>query len=146
MKETIAEYVDMVNVKTHDDAVERLNLLGCYVTWIFESYNIFHTPHNLQSSVSTHSGHRPAATWVNTTRYCKYSQVLLMMGENSAPKHVEPTWNNKLIYIVHFVSYFHSCITMHGFTNVNIPEQFNLQPYLLTYQQGYNVKLSCGYS
>jgi hypothetical protein len=26
----------------------------------------------------------PAATWVNTTRYCKYSQVLLMMGENIA--------------------------------------------------------------
>ena len=24
------------------------------------------------------------ATWVNTTRYCKYSQVLLMMGENIA--------------------------------------------------------------
>jgi hypothetical protein len=28
------------------------------------------------------SGHQPAATWVNTTRYCKYSQVLLMMDEN----------------------------------------------------------------
>jgi len=27
---------------------------------------------------------RPAATWVNTTRYCKYSQVLLFMGENIA--------------------------------------------------------------
>ena len=26
----------------------------------------------------------PAATWVNTTRYCKYRQVLLMMGENIA--------------------------------------------------------------
>jgi hypothetical protein len=24
------------------------------------------------------------AMWVNTTRYCKYSQVLLMMGENIA--------------------------------------------------------------
>jgi len=24
------------------------------------------------------------ATWMNTTRYCKYSQVLLMMGENIA--------------------------------------------------------------
>ena len=30
------------------------------------------------------SGHQRAATWVNTTRYCKYSQVLLMMGENIA--------------------------------------------------------------
>jgi hypothetical protein len=29
-------------------------------------------------------GHQPAATWVNATRYCKYSQVLLMMGENIA--------------------------------------------------------------
>jgi len=26
----------------------------------------------------------PAATWVNTTGYCKYSQVLLMMGESIA--------------------------------------------------------------
>jgi hypothetical protein len=26
----------------------------------------------------------PAATWVNTTRYCKCSQVLLVMGENIA--------------------------------------------------------------
>jgi len=26
----------------------------------------------------------PAATWENTIRYCKYSQVLLMMGENIA--------------------------------------------------------------
>jgi len=25
-----------------------------------------------------------AATWVNTTRYCKYSQVLVMMDENIA--------------------------------------------------------------
>jgi hypothetical protein len=25
-----------------------------------------------------------AASWLNTTRYCKYSQVLLMMGENIA--------------------------------------------------------------
>jgi hypothetical protein len=28
---------------------------------------------------------QPAATWVNTTRYFKCSQVLLMMGENIAP-------------------------------------------------------------
>ena len=27
---------------------------------------------------------QPAATWLNTTRNCKYSQVLLMMGENIA--------------------------------------------------------------
>jgi len=30
------------------------------------------------------AGWQPAATWVNTTRYCKYSQVLLMVGENIA--------------------------------------------------------------
>jgi hypothetical protein len=30
------------------------------------------------------AGWQPAATWVNITRYCKYSQVVLMMGENIA--------------------------------------------------------------
>jgi hypothetical protein len=50
--------------------------------------------------VSTHPRHQPAATWVNTTRYCKYSQVFLMMGENIAPKHIELTKKNKLTYIV----------------------------------------------
>jgi hypothetical protein len=30
------------------------------------------------------AGCQPAATWVNTNRYCKYSQVLLMMDENIA--------------------------------------------------------------
>jgi len=34
--------------------------------------------------IQTHPKHQPAATWVNTTRYCKYSQVLLLMGENIA--------------------------------------------------------------
>jgi hypothetical protein len=43
-----------------------------------------YTPHNLHSSVSTHSGHHPTATWVNTTKYCNYSQVFMMMGENIA--------------------------------------------------------------
>jgi hypothetical protein len=33
-------------------------------------------------AVSIHPRHQPAATWVNTTRYCKYSHVLLMMDEN----------------------------------------------------------------
>jgi len=40
--------------------------------------------HNQHSSVPTHPRHQPAATWVNTTKYCKYSHVLLMMGENIA--------------------------------------------------------------
>jgi hypothetical protein len=42
------------------------------------------TPHNQHISVSTHPRHQPAETWLNTTRYCKYSQVLLMMVENIA--------------------------------------------------------------
>jgi len=29
-------------------------------------------------------------------------------GRKYRPKHVQPTWNNKLIYIVHLVGYFHS--------------------------------------
>ena len=45
---------------------------------------MLHTPHKPHNSLSTHPRHQPAATRVNTTRYCKYSQVLLMMGENIA--------------------------------------------------------------
>jgi len=30
------------------------------------------------------AGCQLAATWANTTRYCKYSHVLLTMGENIA--------------------------------------------------------------
>ena len=55
-------------------------------------------------------------------KYCKYSQVLLMMGENR-PKHVQSTWNNKLIYIVHLVGYFHSCVTMHGVMDIKFISQ-----------------------
>jgi hypothetical protein len=36
-------------------------------------------------------------------------------GRKHRPKHLEPTWNNKLIYIVHLVGYFRSYIMMHGF-------------------------------
>jgi len=36
-------------------------------------------------------------------------------GRNLRPKHVELTWNNTFIYIVHLIGYFHSCIRMHGF-------------------------------
>ena len=45
-------------------------------TWLYLQYLL----------VFTHvpAGCQPAATWVNTNRYCKYSQVLLMMGENIA--------------------------------------------------------------
>jgi len=39
-------------------------------------------------------------------------------GRKRRPKHVELTWNNKSIYIVHLVGYFYSCITMREFTNL----------------------------
>jgi len=44
------------------------------VSWM--SWNCF--------AVSTHPRHQLAAAWLNTTRYGKYSQVFLMMGENIA--------------------------------------------------------------
>jgi hypothetical protein len=46
-----------------------------------------------------------APTWVNTTSYYKYSRAP-DDGRKHCPKHVEPTWNNKLIYIVHLVALF----------------------------------------
>jgi hypothetical protein len=57
---------------------------SCWNWTVYIVRPVTDTPHNLHSSVSTHSGHQPAATWVNTTRYCKYSQVLLMMDRNIA--------------------------------------------------------------
>jgi hypothetical protein len=47
-------------------------------------------------------------------------------GQKHCPKHVEVTWNNKLIYIVQIVGNFHNCITMHGLLNVMIPSKFFL--------------------
>jgi hypothetical protein len=35
----------------------------------------------MNSAVSNHPRHQLAATWVNSTRYYKYNQVLLMMDE-----------------------------------------------------------------
>jgi hypothetical protein len=49
--------------------------------------------------VSTHPRHQPAATWVNTTRYCKESSAP-DDGRKHRPKHVELTRNNKLTRIV----------------------------------------------
>jgi hypothetical protein len=48
------------------------------------SGRVHRSAHNPHSLVSTHPRHQPEATWVNITRYCKYSQVLLMMDENIA--------------------------------------------------------------
>jgi hypothetical protein len=48
---------------------------------------------------SSNSSMTPTSvTMVNITRCCKYSQVLLMMGEKHRWKHVELTRNNKLTY------------------------------------------------
>jgi hypothetical protein len=43
---------------------------------VFTISGSVYTPHKLHSLVSTHSGQQPAATWMNTTRYCKYSLKL----------------------------------------------------------------------
>jgi len=62
--------------------------------------------------VETHSRQQPAATWV------KIQSCAPDGGRKHRPKHVQLTWNNKLIYIVHLVGYFHNFITMHGFMNI----------------------------
>jgi len=41
--------------------------------WIMWVVRLVYTPHNPHMLVSTHSRHQPAATWVNTNIYCKYS-------------------------------------------------------------------------
>jgi hypothetical protein len=45
-------------------------------TWLYLQYLVVFT--------QVAAGWQPAATWVNTTIYCKYSQVLLMMDKNIA--------------------------------------------------------------
>jgi len=45
-------------------------------TWLYLQYLVVFT--------QVAAGCQPAATWVNNTRCCKYSQVLLMMDENIA--------------------------------------------------------------
>jgi len=66
----------------------------------------------------------------NSSILGEHYQILQMQssapddGRKHRPKHAELTWNNKLIYIVHLVGYFHSCITLHGFMNTkftNVP-------------------------
>jgi hypothetical protein len=58
--------------------------LGWVETELCALWGALHTSHKPHSSVSTHPRHQPAATWMNTTRYCKYGQVLLMMGQSIA--------------------------------------------------------------
>jgi hypothetical protein len=55
-----------------------------------------------------------------------------MMDENIARNVVELTWNTKIIYIVHLVDYFHSCITMHGFMNIRTIEELCLSDFFHT--------------
>jgi hypothetical protein len=57
---------------------------SCRLVFLDELELNYSIVYNFDSSVSNHPRHQPAATWVNTTRYCKYSQVLLLMGENIA--------------------------------------------------------------
>jgi hypothetical protein len=49
-------------------------------TWLYLQYLVVFTA----AGYCPESGHEPATTWVNTTRYCKYNQMLLMMVENIA--------------------------------------------------------------
>jgi len=58
--------------------VSRMSWNWTMFSWCLEWVETEH------SSFSTHSRHQPTATWVNTTGYCKYSNALLMMGENIA--------------------------------------------------------------
>jgi len=53
---------------------------GWCLGWIGSKFQLIHDI----NCVSTHPWHQLAATWVNITRSCKYSQVSLRMGENLA--------------------------------------------------------------
>jgi hypothetical protein len=75
-------------------------------------------PSSIIRSTQAAAGYHPAAAWVNATRYCKLQSSAPDDGRKHRPKHIEPTWNNKLTYIVHLVGHFHNCITMHSFMNV----------------------------
>ena len=87
------------------------------------SGNVFayHQEHLTVFTVSVH----PSCCWLPAgSNLGEHYQILQIQssapddGRKHRPKHVKPTWNNKLIYIVFLVGYFHSCITMHGFMNV----------------------------
>jgi hypothetical protein len=79
-----AHHQEHLTVFTVSGSVHPRCRLTSWVRWNWTMWVVRHTPHNPHSSVSTHPTHQPAASWVNTTRYCKYSQVLLTMGENNA--------------------------------------------------------------
>jgi hypothetical protein len=71
-------------------------------TWLYLEYLVVFTQVAAgwcHGWVVTHPRHHLAATWVNTTRYYAYSQVL-QTGGNIAPKHAELTRNDKISCIV----------------------------------------------
>ena len=80
-----------------------------YMIWYYMvPYDVIY----LTATGLTPSGSSTVCDTVNTVK-CSWWWV-----KKHHPKHVEPTWNNKLIYIMHLVGCFHCCITMHGFMNV----------------------------
>jgi hypothetical protein len=81
------KYIFLNYKNNQQDALYRL---------IYYSKSNLHVPGNVIAHHQEHltvftvagsvhpSGCRLAVTWVNTTSYCKYSQMLLMMGDNTA--------------------------------------------------------------
>jgi hypothetical protein len=60
-------------------------LIYYYLSTLHVSGDVFaHHQEYLNVFTASDNTHQPAATLVNITRYYKYSQVLLMMGENIA--------------------------------------------------------------
>jgi hypothetical protein len=109
---------------------------GCYYTFNYENNQqdalyrlIYYSMSALHVSGDVFAHHQEHLTvfTVSGSVHPRCCQLMSRMswkcfapddGQKHRPKHVEPSWNNKLIYTVHLVCYFHSCITMHGFMNV----------------------------
>jgi len=62
--------------------MDELELQFWLVSWMSWNYSSDWCHGWVGTTVRTHPWHQSAATLVNITRYCKYSQVSLMMGEN----------------------------------------------------------------
>ena len=76
---------------------------------------VHHQQHSTVFAVSgsVHPSFLPAGS--NLVEHYHILQIQLSAaddGRKHRPKHVEPTWNNKLIYIVHLVGYFHGRVFM----------------------------------
>jgi hypothetical protein len=71
--------------------------------------------HIRRNGVPTHPWHLPAATWVNTARYCKYSHVLLIMGENIGTQVPTHPWHQPAatwVNITRYCKYSHVLLMM----------------------------------